>query len=106
MPARLLRLLLFGRSLRHGRNMLVLSTRSCEIEDHSCDDRGHEQAIGQVAMTRRETTILAAALAFATVLAFGAGGILSEMGVPLQVAVPAGEFIWAAVVLFWLVGLS
>jgi hypothetical protein len=57
-------------------------------------------------MTRREATTLAVALAFATVLAFGVAGILREMSVPLQVAVPAGEFMWAAVVLFWLAGLS
>jgi hypothetical protein len=56
-------------------------------------------------MTRRETTTLAVALAFATVLALGAGGILREMGVPFRFTVPTGEIIWAAVVLVWLAGL-
>jgi hypothetical protein len=52
-------------------------------------------------MTSRETTTLAFELALATALAFGAGEILRKMGLPISFVLPAGEFIWGGVVLYF-----
>ncbi len=53
-------------------------------------------------MISRKATILAAELALATALAFGAAETLSMMGMPKYIALPVGELTWAGVVLFFL----
>jgi hypothetical protein len=50
----------------------------------------------------RETTTLVFELAFATALAFGVGEILHSMvGLPMQLALPLGEFIWGLIVFYF-----
>jgi hypothetical protein len=53
-------------------------------------------------MTPRETSILVFEVAFATALAFAVGEILRRTaGLSMTFALPAGELVWAAIVLYF-----
>jgi hypothetical protein len=68
----------------------------------STRERERAGAIGRVPMTPRETTTLVFELAFATALALGTGEILhSTASLPMQLALPLGEFVWGLVVFYF-----